>query len=363
MAGVGGEPSVFNPIPFQPSFNTSSVTRMYDGLPFPSRCLDSEEEDGPSFALDYSRLRDPESMLQFLYVCNEMLSERSEGYNSGGEGYDPTREFFHIDSEIPEEGDHLGMPREDDQPPPHNPDGAQTPPGSHVAHLEQLRELHNKLGEEQQCLQQLLQALEGEAAGKALDGGTRAKARDVQCCIKEDVDAAEPSILNRASQCLAVAPFLLRTMPEPSTIEGRCIHDELWGLLECVAVQQAERPPRAISQGPLVSRGKPQCILWCTIVFETTASSRQFMIFSVDAPNNARHSATVLGGAGTTAARRTEVLSPSRQVPRSSARPSAEHHSHLGSEPQLLSPITRGIRSCSSGLMTIGSPISSEDER
>jgi hypothetical protein len=26
MAGVGGEPSVFNPIPFQPSFDTSSVT-------------------------------------------------------------------------------------------------------------------------------------------------------------------------------------------------------------------------------------------------------------------------------------------------------------------------------------------------
>jgi hypothetical protein len=39
-----------------------------------------------------------------------------------------------------------------------------------VAHLEQLRELHNKLREEQQQLQQLRQALEREAAGKALDG-------------------------------------------------------------------------------------------------------------------------------------------------------------------------------------------------
>jgi hypothetical protein len=48
-----------------------------------------------------------------------------------------------------------------------------------VAHLEQLRELHNKLGEVQQCLQQLRQALEREAASKALDGGARAKARDV----------------------------------------------------------------------------------------------------------------------------------------------------------------------------------------
>jgi hypothetical protein len=48
MTGVGGEPSVFNPIPFQPSFDTSSVTRMYVGLPFPSGSLDLEEEDGSS---------------------------------------------------------------------------------------------------------------------------------------------------------------------------------------------------------------------------------------------------------------------------------------------------------------------------
>jgi hypothetical protein len=98
-----------------------------------------------------------------------MLSESLEGYNSGDEGYDPTRECFHMDPEIPEEGDHLGMPREGDQPPPRDPDGAQTRLGSHVAHHEQLRELHNKLGEEKQRLQQLRQAFEGEAAGKALN--------------------------------------------------------------------------------------------------------------------------------------------------------------------------------------------------
>jgi hypothetical protein len=67
-----------------------------------------------------------------------MLSEGSKGYSSGGEGYDPTQECFHIDSDILEEGDHLGMPREGDQPPPCNLDGAQTPLGSHKAHLEQL---------------------------------------------------------------------------------------------------------------------------------------------------------------------------------------------------------------------------------
>jgi hypothetical protein len=82
--GVRGELSVCNPIAFQPSFDTSSITRMYVGLPFPSGCLDSKEEDGPSFALDFSGLRDPKSMLQFLYVCGEMLSKSSCDRTSQG---------------------------------------------------------------------------------------------------------------------------------------------------------------------------------------------------------------------------------------------------------------------------------------
>jgi hypothetical protein len=218
---------------------------MYAGLPFPSGCLDSEEEDDSSFGLDFSGLRDPESMLQFLYTCDEMLFESSEGYSSREEGYDLTRECLHIDSEIPDEGDHLGMPQEGNQPPPRvqeavEPGGAQTLPRSHMAHLEQLRELYNKLGEEQQRLQQLRKALEREAPGKALDGGTRAKAHDVQRHIMEDADAAAPPVLNQASQSLAAATLLLHTMLEPSTTEGRRIHNELWELLECAAVQQLE---------------------------------------------------------------------------------------------------------------------------
>jgi hypothetical protein len=47
---------MFNLIPFRPSFDTTSVTRLYASLPFPSGCLDSKEEDGPSFGLDFSGL-------------------------------------------------------------------------------------------------------------------------------------------------------------------------------------------------------------------------------------------------------------------------------------------------------------------
>jgi hypothetical protein len=199
----------------------------------------------------------------------------------------------------------------------------------------------------------------------AINRGARAKARDVQRHIEEDVDAAEPPIINRASQSLATAALLLCTMPEPSTTEGRRIHEELRGLLECAAVQQAESPPQAIRWGPLASRGKPRCTPriperghpWCTIVSETTVSPRQFMIVSADAPDNKRRPATALGEADATTPRRTEAPPPSRQDLRSLARPSAEHRSRLGSEPRLLSPNTQGIQSRSSGLLTIDSPV------
>jgi hypothetical protein len=163
-------------------------------------------------------------------------------------------------------------------------------------------------------------------------------------------------------------------MPEPSTTEGCCIHCELQGLLECATVQQAEssasrfREPasRAIRRGPLASRGKPRCTLHiperghprCTIVSETTASLRQFMTVSADAPGNTRNSATALRGAGATTAGRTEAPPLSRHDLRSSARPSAEHYSRLGSKPLLLSPSTRGRRSRSSCLRTTISPVS-----
>jgi hypothetical protein len=66
------------------------------------------------------------------------------------------------------------------------------------------------------------------------------RAHDVQRRINEDEGGEQPLVFNRASQNIVAAEILLRTMPEPSTLEGRWVHDELRGLLECVAVQQAK---------------------------------------------------------------------------------------------------------------------------
>jgi hypothetical protein len=85
-----GEPSVFNPIPFQASFDTSAFTSMYVDLPVPSVCLDFEVEDD----MDFSGLRDPKAMLQFLFACDDLLSDGANDYNSDEEGYNLTRECF-----------------------------------------------------------------------------------------------------------------------------------------------------------------------------------------------------------------------------------------------------------------------------
>jgi hypothetical protein len=111
---------VFNPILFLASFDTSAFTNMYANLPFHSGCLDSEEEDGPGLGLDFSRLRDPEAMLQFLFACDDLLSDGSNDYNSNEEGYDSTLECFHAGHEEHDEGNQLDMPRENaPAPPPH----------------------------------------------------------------------------------------------------------------------------------------------------------------------------------------------------------------------------------------------------
>ena len=87
---------------------------------------------------------------------------------------------------------------------------------------------------------QLQQNLEQEWAGRALARGERHQARDVQRRIIDDARAGLPPDFNGASQNLAAAAMLLRTMPEPSTTEGQRIQGELKDLLEDAAVRRAE---------------------------------------------------------------------------------------------------------------------------
>jgi hypothetical protein len=114
------------------------------------------------------------------------------------------------------------------------------PAGGRDTQLEQIREMHAKVDEEAGRLVQLRQNIEQEWAGRTLAGGACHRARDVQRRIVNNARAALPPAVSRSGQDLAAAVMLLRTMPEPSTTEGRRIQGELKDLLEGTAVRRAE---------------------------------------------------------------------------------------------------------------------------
>jgi hypothetical protein len=129
-------PSVFHPVPFRFSFDPPSdpasvraFVKAYPNLPGYHMWsswdrltavstygpLGSEEEDDPDSGRDFSGLRDPSAMRDFMTACDYCLSGCSDdGHNLDDEGCDPSRECFHVDLGGCDEGNHLGMPEDDD---------------------------------------------------------------------------------------------------------------------------------------------------------------------------------------------------------------------------------------------------------
>jgi hypothetical protein len=133
-------PSVFHPVLFRFSFDPPSdpisvgtFARSYPDLPgyhmwstwdllmaiSASGPAGSEEEDDPDFSWDFSKLRDPSAMRDFMPACDHCLSGYSnDGHSLDDKDYDPTRECFHIDQRDHDEDNHLGIPGNDDTPVP-----------------------------------------------------------------------------------------------------------------------------------------------------------------------------------------------------------------------------------------------------
>jgi hypothetical protein len=58
----------------------------------------SEEEDDPDSGWDFSGLRDPSAMRDFMTACDYCLSGCSDdGHSLDDEGCGPSRECFHVD--------------------------------------------------------------------------------------------------------------------------------------------------------------------------------------------------------------------------------------------------------------------------
>jgi hypothetical protein len=170
-------PSVFHPVPFRFSFDppsdpasVSAFARAYPNLlgyhmwsswdrltaVSTSGPAGSEEEDDPDFGWDFSGLRDPSAMRDFMSACDYCLSDCSDDDHSlGGKGYDPSRECFHIGQGDHDEGNHLGMSEDDNALVPASrveiPQElavVPVPAGGQDTQLEQLCKMQAKLDEE-----------------------------------------------------------------------------------------------------------------------------------------------------------------------------------------------------------------------
>jgi hypothetical protein len=214
-------PSVFHPVPFRFSFDPPSdpasvdaFIKAYPNLPGYHMWSTwdrltavstygppgSEEDDEPDSGWDFSRLGNPSAMRDFMTACDYCLSDCSnDGHSLDDEGCGPSRECFHVDLGGHNEGNHLGMPEDDDPPGPaprvdilRELAVVPVPAGGQDTQLEQIREMQTKLNEEAGRLVQLRQNIEQEWAGRALAVEAHHQAQDVQRRITDDARARLP---------------------------------------------------------------------------------------------------------------------------------------------------------------------------
>jgi hypothetical protein len=176
--------SVFHPVPFRFSFDppsdpasVSAFIKAYPNLPGYHMWSTwdrltavstygppgSEEEDEPDSGWDFSGLGNPSAMRDFMIACDYCLFDCSDdGHSLDNEGCGPSRECFHVNLGGHDEGNHLGMPEDDD---PLGPAPrvdilrelavVPVPAGGQDTQLEQIREMQAKLDEEAGQLVQL----------------------------------------------------------------------------------------------------------------------------------------------------------------------------------------------------------------
>jgi hypothetical protein len=104
------------------------------------------------------------------------------------------------------------------------------PAGGHDPQLEQIRGVQARLDEGAGTLEPIRRDVGQEWAGQPPAGEVRHLPQGIQHCIADDVRVRPPPTSSGVGQNLAAAAMLLRTMPEPSTTEGRRIQGELKNL-------------------------------------------------------------------------------------------------------------------------------------
>jgi hypothetical protein len=160
----------------------------------------SEEDDEPDFCWDFSGLGNPSAMRDCMTACDYCLSDCSDGSRSfSDEDCGPSRECFHVDLGGPDEGNHLGMPENDDPPRPaprvyilRERAVVPVPAGGQDAQLEQIREMQARLDEGAGTLEPFQWNIGQERADQAPAGEARHLPQGIQLRIADDVRARPP---------------------------------------------------------------------------------------------------------------------------------------------------------------------------
>lgn len=104
--------------------------------------------------------------------------------------------------------------------------------------IKRIRELGDRLERDRHLLRQEIKAYERDhRAARNPSPAARQHARDVNRRIINDEGGEHLPIFPRASHNVTATALLVRAMPEPSTLEGRRIRDDLRDYLETAAVQ------------------------------------------------------------------------------------------------------------------------------
>jgi hypothetical protein len=208
----------------------------------------SEEDDAPSICWDFSGFGNPSAMQDFMTACDYCLSDCSDGSRSlDDEDCGPIRECFHVELGDPSEGNHLGMPEDGDLPRPmpradipRELAVVPVPAGGHDPQLEQVRGAQARLDEGAGALEPVRRDVGQVWANQPPAGEIRHLPQGFQHRVANDVRVRPPPASSGVVQNLVAAATLLRTMPEPSTTEGRRIQGELKNLLEGAAARRDE---------------------------------------------------------------------------------------------------------------------------
>jgi hypothetical protein len=389
-------PSVFHPVPFRFSFDSpsdpasvSSFVKAYpnllgyhmwstwDRLTAVSTYgpPGSEEEDDPDSGWDFSRLRDPSAMRDFMTACDYCFSGCSDdGHSLDDEGCDPSRECFHVDLGGRDEGNHLGMPEDDDPPRPASRVDiprelvvVPVPEGGQDTQLEQIHEMQAKLDEEAGQLVQLRQNTEHSPEKRVIRPRTSSAVSLTmpgQGCPRPPAGSARIWLQQQycSEQCRSHPPPRGSVSRENSRISWRMPRSNGPKALP----PEGKGSPQSIAQRLPDSCGRPRSTPGARgtrRLQPRIASATSTTVATVEPASTRRCAEATTPGVGdATTVRRIRAPRPNHRVRKPSAGPYDGRRSRPSSEPRVPSPSTWGKQGRSCGLRTTCWPASWEEQ-